>query len=313
MPGARKIIIDTDPGQDDAVAILAAFASPELDVLAITAVAGNVGLHHTERNARAICELAGRRDMRVFAGCDRPTRRPLMEARHVHGETGLDGPDLPPPTMPLQPEHAVDVIIEILRTEPSGSVTLAALGPLTNIATALGGAPDIASRIAEIVFMGGAYFELGNVTPVAEFNIYVDPDAAADVFACGAKITSMPLDVTHRALATPERVSAFQAAGNPAGAAISQLTAFRDRQDPERYGGIGVPLHDPCVIAYLLEPDLFAGRFVNLEVETGSELTRGMTVADWWRRTDRQPNATFMREIDAEGYFRLLAERIARL
>ncbi|MDE2792871.1 MAG: nucleoside hydrolase [Paracoccaceae bacterium] len=313
MPGARKIIIDTDPGQDDAVAILAAFASPELDVLAITAVAGNVGLHHTERNARAICELAGRRDMRVFAGCDRPTRRPLMEARHVHGETGLDGPDLPPPTMPLQPEHAVDVIIEILRTEPSGSVTLAALGPLTNIATALGRAPDIASRIAEIVFMGGAYFELGNVTPVAEFNIYVDPDAAADVFACGAKITSMPLDVTHRALATPERVSAFQAAGNPAGAAISQLTAFRDRQDPERYGGIGVPLHDPCVIAYLLEPDLFAGRFVNLEVETGSELTRGMTVADWWRRTDRQPNATFMREIDAEGYFRLLAERIARL
>lgn len=313
MPGARKIIIDTDPGQDDAVAILAAFASPELDVLAITAVAGNVGLHHTERNARAICELAGRRDMRVFAGCDRPTRRPLMEARHVHGETGLAGPDLPPPTMPLQPEHAVDVIIEILRTEPSGSVTLAALGPLTNIATALDRAPDITSRIAEIVFMGGAYFELGNVTPVAEFNVYVDPDAAADVFACGAKITSMPLDVTHRALATPERVRAFQAAGNPAGAAISQLTAFRDRQDPERYGGIGVPLHDPCVIAYLLQPDLFAGRFVNLEVETGSELTRGMTVADWWRRTDRQPNATFMREIDAEGYFRLLAERIARL
>ena len=182
---ARKIVIDTDPGQDDAVAILLALASPELDVLGVTAVAGNVPLDLTGRNARIVCELAGRRDIPVFAGCDRPMARDLVTAEHVHGKTGLDGAELPSPAMPLQDAHAVDFLIETLRREPSGTVTLCPLGPLTNVATALERAPDIADRIPQIVLMGGAYFEVGNITPAAEFNIYVDPEAARIVFASG--------------------------------------------------------------------------------------------------------------------------------
>ena len=188
----RKIIIDTDPGQDDAVAILLALASPELEVLGITAVAGNVPLPQTERNTRIICELAGAVHVPVFAGCDAPLVRKLVTAEHVHGKTGLDGIDLPPPTMPLQDRHGVDFIIETLRSAPQGSVTLCPLGPLTNIATALRRAPDIVPRVAEIVLMGGAYFEVGNITPAAEFNIYVDPEAADIVFKSGATITVMP-------------------------------------------------------------------------------------------------------------------------
>ena len=197
-PHPRKIIIDTDPGQDDAVAILLALASPELDVLGITVAAGNVPLPLTQKNARVICELAGRRDMKIFAGCDAPLAQRLVTAEHVHGKTGLDGIALPDPTMPLQSQHAVDFIIETLRREAPGSVTLCPLGPLTNIATAFQKAPDIVARVAEIVLMGGAYFEVGNITPAAEFNIFVDPEAAAVVFASGAPIVVMPLDVTTR-------------------------------------------------------------------------------------------------------------------
>ena len=196
----RKIIIDTDPGQDDAVAILLAFACPEeLDVLGITAVAGNVPLALTEKNARIICELAGKTDVPVFAGCDTPLKRKLVTAEHVHGKTGLDGPPLAEPRMPLQDAHAVDFIIETLRREPSGTVTLVPIGPLTNIATAFERAPDIVERVQEIVIMGGAYFEVGNITPAAEFNIYVDPEAADIVFKSGAPLVVMPLDVTHKA------------------------------------------------------------------------------------------------------------------
>ena len=310
----RKIIIDTDPGQDDAVAILLALASPEeLEVLGITCVAGNVPLPLTTRNARIICELAGQPEARVFAGCDTPLQRKLVTAEHVHGKTGLDGPVLPEPTMPLQPEHAVDFIIQTLRTEPEGSVTLCPLGPLTNIATAFQRAPDIAARVGEIVLMGGAYFEVGNITPAAEFNIYVDPEAADIVFKSGAPITVMPLDVTHKALVTQERNDAFRALGTPVGIATAEMTEFFERYDREKYGSPGAPLHDPCVTAYLLQPDLFKGRHINVEIETASALTLGMTVADWWRVTDRAPNATFMGEIDANGFFTLLTERLARL
>ena len=310
----RKIIIDTDPGQDDAVAILLALASPEeLEVLGITCVAGNVPLPLTTRNARIICELAGQPETRVFAGCAAPLKRALVTAEHVHGKTGLDGPVLPEPTMPLQPEHAVDFIIQTLRTEPEGSVTLCPLGPLTNIATAFQRAPDIAARVGEIVLMGGAYFEVGNITPAAEFNIYVDPEAADIVFKSGAPITVMPLDVTHKALVTQERNDAFRALGTPVGIATAEMTEFFERYDREKYGSAGAPLHDPCVTAYLVQPDLFKGRHVNVEIETTSELTLGMTVADWWRVTDRAPNATFMGEIDANGFFTLLTERLARL
>ena len=310
----KKIIIDTDPGQDDAIAILLALASPEdIEVLGITAVAGNVPLALTEKNARMICELAGRRDMRVFAGCDRPLAQRLVTAEHVHGKTGLDGPVLPNPTMPLQDGHAVDFIVETLRTEPAGTVTLCPLGPLTNIASALNKAPDIIEKIDEIVLMGGAYFEVGNITPAAEFNIYVDPEAAEIVMKSGAKITILPLDVTHKALVTQSRNDAFRDIGTPVGIAVAEMTDFFERFDKEKYGSSGAPLHDPTVIAYLINPDLFTGRYINVEIETKSTLTRGMTVADWWRVTDRAPNAYFIGDLDADGFFDLLTRRLARL
>ncbi|AML53138.1 nucleoside hydrolase [Falsihalocynthiibacter arcticus] len=310
----RKIIIDTDPGQDDAVAILLALGSPEdITVLGITAVAGNVPLALTEKNARIVCELAGKPDTKVFAGCDAPMKRALVTAEHVHGKTGLDGPVMPEPTMALTAGHAVDFIIETLRAEPAGTVTLCPLGPLTNIGVAFEKAPDIIARVQEIVLMGGAYFEVGNITPAAEFNIYVDPEAADIVFKSGIKITVMPLDVTHKALTTAARVDAFRALGTALGKMVAEWTDFFERFDKEKYGSLGAPLHDPCVIAYLIKPELFQGRFVNVEIETISELTLGMTVADWWGVTDRAPNATFMSEIDADGFFALLTERIGRL
>ncbi len=310
----RKIIIDTDPGQDDAVAILLALASPdEIEVLGITAVAGNVPLALTARNARIVCELAGRPDVKVFAGCDRPLGRKLVTAEHVHGKTGLNGPVLPDPVMPLQPQHAVDFIIDTLRREAPGAVTLCPLGPLTNIAMAFEKAPDICDRLAGIVLMGGAYFEVGNITPAAEFNIYVDPQAADIVFRSGVEITVLPLDVTHKALVTPARNAAFRALGSRVGVAVAEMTDFFERFDKEKYGSDGAPLHDPCVTAYLIRPDLFSGRHVNVEIETRSELTLGMTVADWWHVTDRTPNAMFMGDVDADGFFDLLTERLARL
>ncbi|MGQ0566042.1 MAG: nucleoside hydrolase [Gemmobacter sp.] len=309
----RKIIIDTDPGQDDAVAILLALASPELDVLGITAVAGNVPLALTARNARIICELAGRADIGVYAGCERPLSRALVTAEYVHGKTGLDGPQLPDPVMPLQAEHGVDFIIRTLRAEPAGTVTLCPLGPLTNIAMAFRMAPDIVGRVQEIVLMGGAYFEVGNVTPAAEFNIYVDPQAADIVFRAGVPLVVMPLDVTHKALTNAARVRAFRDMGTEPGRMVAEWTDFFERFDKAKYGSEGAPLHDPTVIAYLLRPGLFTGRHINVVVEVQSELTMGMTVADWWGVTGRPANALFMGGIDAEGFFALLAERIGRL
>ncbi|MDJ0629881.1 MAG: nucleoside hydrolase [Rhodobacter sp.] len=309
----RKIIIDTDPGQDDAVAILLALASPELEVLGITAVAGNVPLPLTAKNARVVCELADRVDIPVFAGCDAPLTRPLVTAEHVHGKTGLDGIDLPDPKMPLQDAHAVDFIVDTLRQEPAGTVTLCPLGPLTNIATAFSRAPEIVGKVQDIVLMGGAYFQVGNITPAAEFNIYVDPEAAEIVFKSGVSLTVKPLDVTHKALTTRSRVEAFRALGTPVGHAVAAWTDFFERFDIAKYGSAGAPLHDPTVIAYLLKPELFSGRYINVEIETRSDLTRGMTVADWWGVTDRKPNALFIGDVDADGFYRLLTDRLARL
>jgi purine nucleosidase len=310
----RKIIIDTDPGQDDAVAILLALASPEdLDVLGIVAVAGNVPLPLTEKNARIVSELSGIPNIKVFAGCDAPLSRKLVTAEHVHGSTGLDGPKLADPELPLQKQHGVDFIIETLRAEDTGTVTLCPLGPLTNIATAFTKAPDIIEKVQEIVLMGGGYFEGGNITPSAEFNIYVDPEAADIVMKSGAQVTMMPLDVTHKALTTRARVDRFRAMGTKVGDMVAAWTDFFERFDKEKYGSEGAPLHDPTVIAYLIQPDLFAGRHINVEIETKSELTLGATVADWWRVSDRAPNALFIKDIDADGFFDLLATRLARL
>ena len=310
----RKIIIDTDPGQDDAVAILLALGSPaEIDLLGVVAVAGNVPLPLTQKNARIVCELAGKPETKVFAGCEAPLARKLVTAEHVHGKTGLDGPQMADPTMPLQDQHGVDFIIDTLRTEPPGTVTLCPLGPLTNIATAFERAPDIIERVQEIVLMGGAYFEVGNITPAAEFNIYVDPEAAKIVFGAGVPLVVMPLDVTHKALTTAPRVEAFRAMGTEVGRMVAEWTNFFERFDKEKYGSAGAPLHDPCVIAYLLRPEIFSGRHINVEIETGSDLTLGMTVADWWGVTDRPANALFIGDVDAEAFFDLLTERLARL
>lgn len=314
MPPPRKVIIDTDPGQDDAVAILMALASPDaLQVIGITAVAGNVPLALTQKNARIVCELAGRPDVRVFAGCETPLSRKLMTAEHVHGRTGLDGPALPDPEMPLQDGHAVDFLIDTLRREPAGSVTLCALGPLTNLATAFRAAPDIVGRLREVVLMGGACFAMGNVTPAAEFNIHVDPEAAEIVFKAGVDLVVVPLDVTHKALVTRPRNAAFRALSSKVGCAVADMTGFLDRFDPEKYGSEGAPLHDPCVIAWLLAPDLFRGRRINVEIETKGAFTTGMTVADWWGVTGRPANALFIGDVDAGGLFNLLTERLARL
>ncbi|CAM3637915.1 nucleoside hydrolase [Phaeobacter inhibens] len=311
---ARKIIIDTDPGQDDAVAILLALASPqEIDLLGITCVAGNVPLTLTQTNARRVCEVAGRPDVAVHAGCDTPLQRPLITAEHVHGKTGLDGPELWDPTMPLAAAHGVDFIIDSLRREAPGTVTLCPLGPLTNIAAAFQKAPDIADRVQEIVLMGGAYFEVGNITPAAEFNIYVDPEAAAAVLTSGVPVTMMPLDVTHKALATRARVEKIRALDTKVARFTAEMLDFFERFDVEKYGSEGGPLHDPCVIAYLIRPELFSGRTINVVVETTSELTLGMTVADWWGVTDRPANAQFMGDLDADGFFDLITTRLARL
>jgi len=309
----RKIIIDTDPGQDDAVAILLALGSPELEVLGITCVAGNVPLALTQRNARIVCELAGRTDLPVFAGASQPMVNPLVTAEHVHGKTGLNGPALWDPMMPLRKDHAVDFIIKTLRTHRDGAVTLCVLGPLTNIALALIKAPDISEHIREIVLMGGGSFEGGNITPAAEFNIYVDPHAAKVVFRSGIPLVVMPLDLTHKALTTRDRVARFRALGNKPGIFTAEMLDFFERFDKEKYGTEGAPLHDPNVIAYLLKPEIYQGRHVNIEIETESALTLGMTVVDWWRVSGRTPNAMFMRDVNDEAFFELLFTRIGRL
>jgi purine nucleosidase len=314
MTGARKIIIDTDPGQDDAAAIMLALGSPdEIEVLGITTVAGNVPVALTSRNARITCDFSNRKDIRVYAGCEKPMKRQLITAEHVHGATGLDGPELFEPETPLQPQHAVDFIIDTLRNEPPGTVTLCPLGALTNIATALTRAPDIASRIQEIVLMGGAYFEVGNITPAAEFNIYVDPEAAEIVFKSGIPIVMIPLDLTHKVLTLKARVNRIRALGTRAAVALADMLDFFERFDVVKYGSDGGPLHDPNVIAYLIRPSLYGGRMCNVEIETGSELTLGMTVVDWWQVTHRQHNALVLKDVDADGFFDLLTERVGRL
>ncbi len=310
----RKIIIDTDPGQDDAFAIMLALGSPdEIEVLGIVAVAGNVPLPLTQKNICIICELAGCADVPVYAGCDAPLKRKLVTAEHVHGQTGLDGPVMTEPKMQIQAQHGVDYIIETLRQHPAGTVTLCPLGPLTNIAQAFLTAPDIIARVQEIVLMGGAYFEVGNITPAAEFNIYVDPEAADIVLKSGAPIVMMPLDVTHKVIATRARVEAIRAIGTEVGRVAAEWADFFERFDVAKYGSDGGPLHDPTVIAYLIRPELFKGRFINVEIETASELTLGMTVADWWGVTNRAPNAMFMGDVDAQGFFDLLTERLTHL
>ena len=314
---SRKIILDCDPGHDDAVAILLALASPgELELLGITCVAGNVPLTLTRMNALRVCELAGRKDVPIYSGCERPMVRTLVTAEAVHGQSGLDLPDgstLPDPDMALQAQHAVDFIIETLLSEPAGSVTLCPTGPLTNVAVAMVRAPEIIPRIAEIVLMGGAAINPGNVTPAAEFNIYVDPHAADVVFRSGVPLVMMGLDVTHQVLVTTPRKEAIRTSGGRVSAAVADLLTFYCSFDLAKYRMEGGPLHDPCVIAYLIDPTLFSLKHVHVAVETASELTMGQTVADWWAVTDRPPNCHVADQAEDQRFFALLSERLARL
>jgi purine nucleosidase len=310
----RQIVIDTDPGIDDAVALLLALAAPDaLEVVGIVAVAGNLPLARTERHARQICELAGRPDLAVYAGCARPMLGSLVTAAAIHGEDLGERLGLPEPAMSLRPAHGVDFIIDTLRAAAPGSVTVCALGPLTDIALALLKAPDIAGGVGELVMMGGAGFEIGNVTPAAEFNIYFDPHAAAIVLDSGVPVTMIPLDVTHQVQTTPPRLAALRGLPNCCGPAAATLLASFEAARAGRFGTRGMALHDPCVIAYLLRPDLFQGREVNVVVETASPLTTGMTVVDWWGVTGRPRNAKFVTAADAEGIYALLTAGLARL
>lgn len=307
----RAIILDCDPGQDDAVAILLALASPEeLELIAITTVAGNVPLVRTSANARRVVDFAGG-DVPVYAGAAKPLLRPLATAEHVHGATGLDGSELPPPRRPLAPGHASRAIVDLVRGRPPKSVTLVATGPLTNVALALALAPDLGERLEAIVLMGGA-IGLGNVTPAAEFNMFVDPHAAAMVFTAGVPIVMFPLDVTWQVRVTAERLARIAAIGTPLARAVAGMLAFYRGRGTREDAPRGA-LHDPCTIAWLVEPRLFSGRPCAVEVETASPTALGRTLVDWFGVTDRPPNATVMREADAYGFFALLEKRLARL
>lgn len=302
----RPVIIDTDPGIDDAVAILLALASPELEVRGITAVAGNVPLAHAEANARRICELAGRPDIPVFAGRACPLLRDRVTAEETHGAHGLGRLALPAPSMPLQSLHGVTWMVETLARAAPASVTLCALGPLTNLAAAFQVEPRIRAGIREIVVMGGG-FAAANVTPHAEFNIHADPHAAEIVLAAGCPLTLVPLDLTWQALATRDRIARIAALGTPVACAVATMLDFyADSAAVDRLEG--GPMHDPCVIARLLRPTLFDAAPARVRVETRSAAEMGRTTV-----ASGAPNATVLRTVDAVGFFDLLVERLAGL
>jgi purine nucleosidase len=308
----RKVIIDCDPGQDDAVALFLALASTDdLDVLAITTVAGNVPLALTQRNARMMCDIAGREDLRVFAGCERPLELDPITAEYIHGNTGIDGVPVFEPKTPLQEQHAVDFIVEAL-LDSKEPVTLVPTGPMTNIATAIQREPAVLRNVEQIVSMGGAMREGGNRSPSAEFNILVDPHAADIVYNCGRPVTAMGLDVTHHVLSTRERVARIRALDNEVAEATAGMLSFFHRYDTKKYGSEGAPLHDPCTVAWLLRPDLFATKRCNISVEKDSELTMGHTAVDFWHVTDRPHNVDWAYEVDADGFYDLLVERLGR-
>ena len=305
---ATPVLIDCDPGHDDAMALLLALASPELELLGVTTVHGNQTLDKTTANALRVLEFAGRSDIAVAAGADRPLIRDPRVAEHVHGETGLDGPDLPPPAGAPVPEHAVDFLAERIRAA-GRPVTLIPTGPLTNVALLLARHPDL--EFERIVLMGGAIAE-GNVTPAAEFNIWVDPEAAARVFASGIDVTMVGLDVTHRALMTREHAERLRAAGR-VGTMVAELWAFYHRYHARVYDFPGTPVHDALAVAHVIRGDLVRTERLNVEVDCASELSRGRTVVDLWRITGREPNAHVGVEVEGATFLDLLVERIGSL
>jgi purine nucleosidase len=308
----QRLIIDCDPGQDDAINILVAFSLPErFDLIGITTVAGNVPVALTQRNARMICDLAGRSETAVYAGCDKPLQVEPLSAGHVHGETGIDGLDVWDPHTPLQSEHAVDFLVSQLAAAHATPVTIVATGPLTNLALALRRAPSIAASIEQVVMMGGAFREGGNITPSAEFNMRADPHAAKIVLSSGLRIVMIGLDVTHRMLVDPLRLKSIASAPGPVSEAAHDMLACSGRFDREKYGSDGGPLHDPCTMLYLTDPDLFLLRSCNVEVETDSALTLGHTAVDFWNVSGRPRNVEWAYAIDADRAFERLQTALA--
>lgn len=314
MAVPAPILLDCDPGVDDAIALLLALASPEIEIRAITTVAGNVDGAQTAANARRVLALAGRDDIPVHAGCVRPLLGPVWRGKYS-GAGGLGGSLLPEPRTPLASGHAVDVITATLDAAIAYGerIDLCVTGPMTNLAVALARDPGLVAGIARVIAMAGAFAQGGNRTPTAEFNVLADPHAAQIVLASGAEVVLAPIDVTFQALATPARVAALRALEGRLTGTAADLIAFYDRNDPARYGMPGGPLHDPCVIAFLLRPSLFGTRRANVQVELTPGLCYGQTVADFWRVTDREPNATVLWTLDADGFFDLLWRRIASL
>jgi len=301
-----RILLDCDPGHDDAIALLLALASPELELLGVTTVAGNQTLEKTTANAIRVLEFVGRHEVPVAAGADRPLVREQVVASNVHGETGLDGPDLPPPQASPVAQHAVDFLADRIR-EHDGGVTLVPTGPLTNVALLLALHPD--ARPERIVLMGGAIAE-GNVTPAAEFNIWCDPEAAARVFASGIDVTMIGLDITHRALFTSAHVGRLQ---GRVGGMVTELLRFYGEFHRKVYDFDGSPIHDAVAVAHVMHSELVETKHLNTEIDVESELCRGRTVVDVWRRSGREPNSHVGVEIDSEGFLGLLIERLNSL
>ena len=308
---ATPIVIDCDPGIDDAIALLTAFVSTELDIRAITPVCGNQPLERTVRNALTVCELAGRCDIPVHPGCFRPLFREPIHGQ-FHGRGGLGNAELPEPTKRAERRSAVDFLIEALEAAATGSrLTICCLGPMTNLAVALRMKPAIAAGIERVVMMGGAYREPGNRSLTSEFNVLADPHAAGIVFSSGVPIVALGLDVTHRVMLQPAHVARFGDMSGPIAKTIFDLMAFWDRNDVRRYGSRGGPLHDPLVIAYLLAPQLFRCERARVFVEHESELCMGQTVADWFGKTGGEANVEIATEVDAT-VLELILGRLAR-
>ena len=307
------IIIDCDPGIDDTIALLTAFVSPELDVLGITPVCGNQPLERTVRNALQVCELGGRTDVPVYAGCFRPMLREPIYGQ-FHGKSGLGNTNLPEPTKTTEPISAVDFMVETLSAAAlSGRpITLCCLGPMTNLAIALRMKPQIAGGVERIVMMGGAYREPGNRTMTSEFNMLADPHAAHVVFSSGIPLVALALDATHQVMLKPEHVAQFASVSGRISETLAELMAFWDRNDVRRYGSRGGPLHDPLVIAYLLAPHLFETQRARVFVEHESELCMGQTIADWYGKSGLEPNADIVTKVDAEGIIQLFFDRLSR-
>jgi len=300
---STPILLDCDPGHDDAIALLLALASAELELLGVTTVAGNQTVEKTTANAIRILELV-RSDVPVATGAGRPLVREPYVAAYVHGETGLDGPDLPPAQRAPVEQHAVDFLAERI-----DGTTLVATGPLTNVALLL--ARYEQARPERIVLMGGAIAE-GNVTPAAEFNIWADPEAAARVFASGLDVTMVGLDVTHQALLTNEHAAQLRGNGR-VGRVVADLLDFYGVFHEQVYDFEGSPIHDAVAVAQVIRPELLELRELNVEIERGSELCRGRTVVDVWKRTGREANARVAVGIDAAGFIELLLERLGSL